>query len=292
MIYELQTNIDEIRSDAEADKNIIRQVKYHADSNKLNWINDIFAQIANNFYIAHATAVNLVFNSKTLTEINFSTKMKWREHIGEIRNLLNYLFGENIDQFIFEATREKFKKFIKKYNNNIDMDLYGLFIKSLDKNDDYGFIQYVGEIFVNLNENTIVQIKSDPYAIKEFYHLIVLFLDYLILPDIFMREFRKDMNTEIIINQYCHTIKRSDKKTHPDSKLAVAIRENCTNIEDNADNRIYIGVSHLCCVFCSVFLSTHLIDFRGRSGQFEKWNIPDKIIESIMNYELVSSSVR
>jgi hypothetical protein len=100
MIYELQTNIDEIRSDAEADKNIIRQVKYHADSNKLNWINDIFAQIANNFYIAHATAVNLVFNSKTLTEINFSTKMKWREHKSEIRNLLNYLFGENIDQLI------------------------------------------------------------------------------------------------------------------------------------------------------------------------------------------------
>jgi hypothetical protein len=80
--------------------------------------------------ITHATAVNLVFNSKTLAEINFSTKMKWREHKSEIRNLLNYLFGENIDQFIFEATREKFKKFIKKYNNNIDMDLYGLFIKS------------------------------------------------------------------------------------------------------------------------------------------------------------------
>ncbi len=118
-----------------------------------------------------------------------------------------------------------------------------------------------------------------PNAIKEFYHLILLYLNYHILPDIFMREFRKDMHTEIIINQYCHAFKSSDNKTHPDSKLAVAIRECCTKIEDNDDSIIYIGVSHLYCVFCSVFLSTHMIDFRGRSGQFEKWKIPDKIKE-------------
>jgi hypothetical protein len=92
-----------------------------------------------------------------------------------------------------------------------------------------------------------------------------------------MRELRMDMNTEIIIHQYCHSFKRGDNKTHPDCKLAVAIRENCMKTGDNDDSRIHIGVSHLCCVFCSVFISTRMLDFRGRSGQLEKLRIPEKI---------------
>ena len=53
----------------------------------------------------------------------------------------------------------------------------------------------------------------------------------VILPDIFMREFRKDMNAEIIINRYFHEYKSFDIKNHPYSKLAVAIPENFTKID-------------------------------------------------------------
>jgi hypothetical protein len=105
---------------------------------------------------------------------------------------------------------------------------------------------------VNLNENTIVQIKSDPYAIKEFYHLIVLFLDYLILPDIFMREFRKDMNTEIIINQYCHTIKRSDKKPILTVNLLLQFVK-IVQISRIMLITEYILVCHICVVFFVAF---------------------------------------
>ena len=212
MINELQINIDNIRTETEADKNVIRQVKYHSDFKNLNWINDRFAHIANNFYITHATAVNLVFNSKTLTKINFSTKMKWSGHKNEIKNLLNYLFGENIESFIFAKTRKKFKTFIQKYENNFDTDLYHKLDTFLTNGEDYEYISNFDKLLLNMDENGIEQIKSDPGAIKEYYHLIVLFLDYLILPDIFIREFRKDMNTEIIINQYCHAFKSCDKK--------------------------------------------------------------------------------
>ena len=70
-----------------------------------------------------------------------------------------------------------------------------------------------------------------------------------------MREFKRE--NEIKINQYCHTVKSLDKKVHPDSKLAVAIHENICKINTkNIDNtRLYVGVSHLCCVLCSLFLT-------------------------------------
>ena len=88
-----------------------------------------------------------------------------------------------------------------------------------------------------------------------------------------MREFKRSTNQQI--NQNCITIRASDIITHPDSKLSVAVYSRYTGF---VDNRIYI-VSHLSCLFCSIFLDTHAIDFRGRSGQFEKWKIPDTIKE-------------
>jgi hypothetical protein len=44
-INELQENIDNVRSNCEGRQNIIRQVKYLVELNRLYWINDRFAQI-------------------------------------------------------------------------------------------------------------------------------------------------------------------------------------------------------------------------------------------------------
>jgi hypothetical protein len=273
-INELQENIDNVRSNCEGRQNIIRQVKYLVELNRLYWINDRFAQISNNSFTAHVTAVHLVFDCKTLVEVNFSTKFKWKDHKKENQNLLNYLFVGSIKQFIIRDTRKKFKIFFIKYRNNFESQLIDDLENTFDNADDNAFLRCIYELLMALSENTIEAIKKEPLSINQLHHLIIIFFDYLILPDIFMREFKRSTNLQI--NQYCYTIRASDIKTHPDSKLAVAVHSRYTGI---VDNRIYIGVSHLSCLFCSIFLDTHAIDFRVRSGQLEKWKIPDTIKE-------------
>ena len=38
-------------------------------------------------------------------------------------------------------------------------------------------------------------------------------------------------------------------------------------------------MSHLCCTYCTIFLDKNFIDIRGRSGQYEKWKIPESVKE-------------
>ena len=78
-----------------------------------SWINDRFAQISNNSYKSRVTAVSLIFQCKTLVEINFSTKSKWKDHKKNVQNLLNYLFGEKIENFIFEDIKDSFINFFE-----------------------------------------------------------------------------------------------------------------------------------------------------------------------------------
>jgi hypothetical protein len=80
------------------------------------------------------------------------------------------------------------------------------------------FLSCVLRLFLDVNENTIQEIRNDPNSHKEFHHIILIFVDYLLLPDIFMRELKRDTN-EIKINQYCHTLKNIDKKVNPDRNL-------------------------------------------------------------------------
>ena len=169
------------------------------------------------FIIEHVMAVNFVFENNTKREINYSTKFKWNKHKSEIKNLLDYLFNANQQEFIWHPTRQKFFNFFRKhqnfFNETIILDL-------VNHKGDHEFLSCVHRLLLDVNENTIQEIRNDPNSHKEFHHIILIFVDYLLLPDIFMREFKRDKN-EIKINQYCHTVKNIHKKVHPDCKLAV-----------------------------------------------------------------------
>ena len=107
---------------------------------------------------------------------------------------------------------------------------------------------------------------------KLFHPLIIKYIDLLILPDIFKRHFIKGANFSVnaidITNN--HAI-------HPDTKLACGINQN---------ENIYIGISHLCCVYCSMFLDAYGFDFRGRSPKFERnWKLSSKVDLSTENHK-------
>ena len=109
-------------------------------------------------------------------------------------------------------------------------------------------MRYIYELLITLTEESIQNIPN----IHELHYLIIIFLNYLLLPDIFLRNFEKSNNLKI--NKYCCKEKKIDQKTHSDSKLAVGINyqidQNRRNNEDvnRNNNGEYIGVSHLCCL--------------------------------------------
>jgi hypothetical protein len=58
------------------------------------------------------------------------------------------------------------------------------------------------------------------------------------------------------------------EKQHPDTVMASKI------IDNNSLNK-YIGVSFLCCIFCSIYLESCGFRFRGRCKRFYRdWGIP------------------
>ena len=103
---ELQENIDSLGSNFE-ERNFIRQVKYSVDS--LAWVNDAIARIINNLYKAHVTALHWVFQNTSLVKVNFASKLKWKDHKEQIKDLIsNFLFANNNNKFIIDATKNSF----------------------------------------------------------------------------------------------------------------------------------------------------------------------------------------
>jgi hypothetical protein len=73
-------------------------------------------------------------------------------------------------------------------------------------------------------------------------------------------------------------------------KLVVAVHNQYSNnkISEIDCDREYISVSHLCCIFCSLFMDARAINFRGRSGQFEKWKPPEQVKEINSDFDLIN----
>ena len=266
-IENLQKNIENLRNNEE--RNVIEQVKYVSSIQEI--LSDSFAQICNDFREAHVLAVNLVFDNSTLIEINYSTKFKWKSHNEQIQTIVSYLFcTEYTKRFIILNTKEKFLNFFKINQQHYDALLYYNLKTSIINNDNDKYVlNNVCKLLICTTKE-IIQIFKESNQFFEFYHLIILFLNYLVLRDIFTRNYKK--SNSLKINQYVDIAgKKKDKKVHPDSKLALAINHPFT--------RKYIGVSHLCCIYCTMFLDCHSIDFRGRSKQYEKWMIPIEVRE-------------
>jgi len=115
-----------------------------------------------------------------LVEVNFSTKSKWKDHKTNVKNLLNYLFGDKIENFIFEDIKESFIKFFEYHADNFKAFL----LKELiDKRNCHRFLSNAILLLLSLSK-TAIQEKRGSLKCSQLHHLIVIFLDFLILHEI------------------------------------------------------------------------------------------------------------
>lgn len=148
-----------------------------------------------------------------------------------------------------------------------DKKLFDSFFR-LNKINDCEYFNYLYKS-INIIIDTSKYVKfliADIKLFGEFYYIVIIYLDTLIIRDIFFRYFIKDKNLEIIYVP-------SNNNCHPDSTLAFYISFNLNN--DYEFKSKYVGLSHFCCLFCSLFLESYGLDFRGISNKFDsKWILP------------------
>ncbi len=102
---------------------------------------------------------------------------------------------------------------------------------------------------------------------KDFQYSRIIVSDIIFLKNIFQRIYDIDITkADIIKIVYCPPAINGN--VHPDTILGYELY-NSYNIENK-----YIGVSHLCCILCSLFLDTYGFSFRGTSKRFEFWLYP------------------
>ena len=104
------------------------------------------------------------------------------------------------------------------------------------------------------------------YYKKDIYYLMFIYCDFLFLRDIFQRHF--SLSCEFKIEEII-----CSNDIHPDFQIACKIKES-----NDKTLQQYIGVSQLCCVFCSLFIDSIGLDFRGVAKKYEKkWNLEPTI---------------
>lgn len=225
---------------------------------------DSLARLANSLHKTHVTALNLEFTKDeaskklSLNRINYSTKNKARDFEAEFLNAIDYCFG---DVSVFKSDDLDFSigKLIDSLSLGgfLEEDIEAEFRNVILGNDYNVLMMYLQNI---LSDKTI---NIDNFDI--FYPLIIKYFDLIVLPDIFKRHFIKGSNFSLVEIDITN-----NRKIHPDTKLA------CEIINQNKDK--YIGISHLCCVYCAMFLDSYGFDFRGRSPKFEKhWKLSPNV---------------
>jgi hypothetical protein len=118
-----------------------------------------------------------------------------------VKNLLNYLFVDKIENFIFEDIKESFIKFFEYHADNFKAFL----LKELiDKRNCHRFLSNAILLLLSLSK-TAIQEKRGSLKCSQLHHLIVIFLDFLILHEIFIREIKR--SDSLKINQYVHFLK-------------------------------------------------------------------------------------
>lgn len=193
-----------------------------------------------------------------MKNINYSTKNKANDIGANFLKAIDYCFGDVPDfkSDDFDFLIEKLFNFLS-LGGFLEEDIEKEFRNTILLNDYNVLILYLQNIS---SDNTI---NIDNFDI--FYPLIIKYFDLIVLSDIFKRHFIKGSNfsvAEIDIT--------NNRKIHPDSKLA------CGIINQNKDK--YIGIYHLCCIYCAMFLDSYGFDFRGRSPKFEKhWKLSHNV---------------
>lgn len=238
----------------------------------LKVVSDSLARLINSLHKTHVIALNLEFSKDeklkklSLNSINYSTKVKAKDFRAKFLNAIDYCFGD-VSYFKSDDFEFQFQKLI----NFLSL---GGFIEEDIESELRNCILFsnYSDLMVHLQDILSYEtIKFDNFDI--LYPFLIKYIDLIILPDIFKRHFIKGSNFSL--NEISIT---NNSKIHPDTKLA------CGIFNHNRD--IYIGISHLCCVYCAMFLDSYGFDFRGRSSKFEKnWKLSPNVDLNAENHK-------
>lgn len=212
------------------------------------------------------TALYLVVSQKedklSLDEIHFASKVDQGSQADRIKDIINYCFDQNniierkfvaplfkkkVTEFLSELDKDENEKIFdaNTFNTKTDLEflvnLYNSIELVLDKNGEY--------------------LKSNQKMLKTFHYIVIIYLDFLIIKDILSRNFVENVHLKI-------QLVTTESNCHPDASLALYISK--INHEYK-----YIGLSHFCCAYCSSFLDSYGLNFRGISNKFDtKWVCP------------------
>ena len=204
-------------------------------------------------------------NKLSLKKINYAFKRNEESLNEEIENIIDHCFKNSVDEddkFIMPTIRKKIQNLSLLFETN-EVN------QGSESHQDSGSTTDFG-MFQNLS-NLILQTDIKEYArnsageLKQLHYILLVFLDTLVVRDIFQRHFVKDVNFKIE-----RAPKKNNDEIHPDSHLASVLFNN----KDVSNG--YIGTAYLCCVYCTILFDCYSFDFSGISDKFELvWRIPD-----------------
>jgi hypothetical protein len=239
----------------------------------LKIISDALARISNGFKQTRVTALYLIFSKKgdklSLDEIHFTNKINHENQENTINGIINYCFDQNNaneQNFITPDFKRNVKDFFSDISKESEFKgiFDSIFLNIENENDCEYFERLYDSIKIILN-GFITYMTANQKFLKRFHYIVIIYLDTLIIRDIFSRYFIKNKDLKI---QFVAT----ENKCHPDSALALYLSSSSLL---NCDRSKYIGISHFCCSYCSLFLDIHGLDFRGISNKFDtKWKLP------------------
>jgi hypothetical protein len=283
----LETEIKEIEQEIkdlckrEPDRNIIDQNKFKIEDNvnNLSYISDAIARVCNSLCKTHAAAVNLIFEEKLF--IKFATKCKANNYRDSIDRIIKSMAHQS-SKFILHDNFNKMKKFAFDFRNMFINENES--VESIRKVNDllYSFLdlpqdppEYCDDCDVyfqsyksfihSITDEQIETLRDDKSLYSQSQFIRIIISDIIFLKTIFCSD--NNFNVSNAVIQYIEP--PVSNTAHPDTNLAYYLFKNGLNTKYN-----YIGVSHLCCIYCTLFLDSYGFLFKGTSKKLETWKFP------------------
>ncbi len=213
-----------------------------------------------------------------------------------------YIFLDNFKR-LNKFSNNFFDEFLKDLNDNHEQKKLLKELKSAasqinsDNNYNTYFKKYAAFI-ISISPDQMILLRKNKNnevmerLFKDLQYSLIIVSDMIFLKNIFKRQYNFDINKAEINILYFPPRERTRAKVHPDTTLGYQL--NCFN---NIKNK-YIGVSHLSCILCTLFLDSYGFSFRGTSKKFEFWKFPSNYTKDpnkhaafVQKFENISTSI-
>lgn len=226
--------------------NLVQQLKFVYGDEIFIIISDALARISNDLLNTRVTALYLVVSQKrdklSLDEIHFASKLNQESQANRIKEIINYCFDQdNTIERVFVAP--SFKNRVKIFLSELDKDKTEKIFdsNSFNTRTDRDFLVNLYNSIELVLKSYGEYLKSNPKILQTFHYIVIIYLDMLIIKDILSRNFVKNDGLRI------QPVNTTERNCHPDASLALYISSNINH------EFKYIGLSHLCCAYCSTF---------------------------------------